>query len=334
MLCRRRTVSTASLLLDTHQPTASINLFYASFWSEEHGDRYVQTPVIPGHEFCGMIVETRREGFSIGENVIAEAVVACGDCLYCKKNLRWLCAPHDIFGFHTNAHGGLAEFMILPAKSIIYKFPTQLSVSQMVYTEPLSCAVHGVERAGIELGDTVVISGCGPIGLGMICAAKQRGPARIIALDIKEERLPLARECGADLVVNVDVDDAAKVIKQITGGYGCDVYLEAAGTPSSVTQGLRSVRKRGTFLEFGVFKSETTVDWSLISDELELDLKGAHCFGERGYEVAIDMLTKGLVPAEKIVSHSLELGDVVKGLGMVDSGNGSMKVTIDPSLGA
>lgn len=237
------------------------------FWGDDSGRKaFVQTPVIPGHEFCGVVVLGDRPGFEVGDSVTAEQVVACGQCLYCLKGMRWLCAPHDLFGFHTNVHGGLAEYMVIPAHAIVYKLPRSLQVSEQVYVEPLSCAVHGVERADVQLDDIVVVAGCGPIGLGMIAAAKRKAPARTVAVDRMESRLEIARECGADVLLRVGRDDVVSSVKEMTNGYGCDVYLEASGNPASVRQGLEVCRKAATFVEFSVFKHETTVDWTVIGD--------------------------------------------------------------------
>lgn len=292
----------------------------------------MQTPVTPGHEFCGEVVAGSRPGFSIGDNVTAEQVVACGQCLYCQRDMRWLCAPHDVFGFHTNVNGGLAEYMIFPARAIVYKLPNSLPPGHQVYIEPLSCAVHGVERADIQLNDVVVIAGCGPIGLGMVATAKRRGPSRIVAVDCLEDRLGIARECGADVTLQVGKDDIVKTVQEMTGGYGCDVYMEASGNPASVKQGLAACRKGATFVEFSVFKDETTVDWTIIGDTKELTIKGGHCSGRKGYEVAIDMLESGILPIDRIVSHSLSLTDIVDGINLVKDGSHSVKVTIDPTL--
>lgn len=106
----------------------------------------------------------RRHGVDVGDSVTAEQVVACGECLYCRKGLRWLCQPHDVFGFHRKVHGGICEYMVFPAKATVYKIPGCVPAAAGVYTEPLSCAVHGVERGNVQHGDCVVVSGCGPIG--------------------------------------------------------------------------------------------------------------------------------------------------------------------------
>lgn len=157
--------------------------------------------------------------------------------------------------------------MLLAGDGIVYKLPKGLPAQEAVYVEPLSCSAHGAEIADIQLGDTVVASGCGPIGLGFIAAAKMRSPQRVIALDTIDSRLELARKCGADVCINVEKEDAVARIKEMSDDrQGCDVYFEATGATSSVSQGLRACRKAATFVSFSVFTEPAVVDWTIIGD--------------------------------------------------------------------
>jgi erythritol/L-threitol dehydrogenase len=157
--------------------------------------------------------------------------------------------------------------MLLAAHGIIHKMPRGLPAQEAVYVEPLSCAAHGAEIAGIQLGDVVVASGCGPIGLGFIASAKMRSPQRVIALDTIDSRLELARKCGADVCINVTKENAVARIREVSDDrQGCDVYFEATGATASVSQGLLACRKAATFVSFSVFMQPTTVDWTIIGD--------------------------------------------------------------------
>jgi erythritol/L-threitol dehydrogenase len=168
--------------------------------------------------------------------------------------------------------------MVLAAHGIIHKLPKGLSAQHAVYVEPLSCSAHGAEIAGIMLGDTVVASGCGPIGLGFIAAAKMRSPQRLIALDVIDSRLELARKCGADVCINVAKEDAVARVREVSdAGQGADVYFEASGSTDSVTQGLRACRKAATFVSFSVFQQPATVDWTIIGDTKVLAAGAAPC---------------------------------------------------------
>ena len=111
---------------------------------------------------------------------------------------------HDVYGFRQRTPGAMAEYMRFPADAINYRVPDALSTRQAVYIEPLACAIHAVQRGEIELGDTVVVSGCGALGLGMVAAARLKSPGCLIALDLVPSRLEVAKACGADLVTEPD----------------------------------------------------------------------------------------------------------------------------------
>ena len=145
-----------------------------------------------------------------------------------------------------------------------------------VFVEPLACSIHAVQRGNIEFQDTVVIAGAGPLGLGMIAAARMKQPAQLIAVDLNDARLEMARRCGADIGLNPTKVDVVDEVRKLTGGYGCDVYIEATGHPQAVVDGLHMIRKLGTFVEFSVMREPVTVDWTIIGDSKELDIHGAH----------------------------------------------------------
>jgi threonine dehydrogenase-like Zn-dependent dehydrogenase len=138
------------------------------------------------------------------------------------------------------------------------------------------------------------------------------------------ERLELARGFGADITIDPGTQDALAIVREATGGYGCDVYLEATGSPSGVTQGLLLIRKLGRFVEFSVFGKETSVDWSIIGDRKELDIRGAH-LGPYCYPIAIDLLSRGLVTSRGIVTHAFAFADWDNAIKIANSLN-SIKV--------
>jgi threonine dehydrogenase-like Zn-dependent dehydrogenase len=175
----------------------------------------------------------------------------------------------------------------------------------------------------------VVIAGCGPLGLGMVAAAKMKGPEKIVAIDLNDDRLAVAKRCGADIGLNPRKVDVVKEVKDMTEGYGCDVYIEATGHPSAVEQGLNMIRKLGTFVEFSVMREPVTVDWTIIGDTKELNVHGSH-LGPYCYPVAMRMIQEGKLPMEEIVTHRLPLSDFQKGIDMVKSGLTSVKVTLEP----
>jgi threonine dehydrogenase-like Zn-dependent dehydrogenase len=202
-------------------------------------------------------------------------------------------------------------------------------LDQAILIEPYACSFHAVQRAQIQLGDIVVLSGAGTLGLGMVGAARQAGPGKLVVLDLFEERLQLAKKFGADIVMNPREVDVVAEVKKMTGGYGCDIYIEATGHPKSVEQGLSMIRKLGRFVEFSVFKDPVTVDWSIISDRKELDVLGSH-LGPYCYPLVIDGIGSGKLPTEGVVTHKLPLERYAEGFELVKKGSGSLKVVLIP----
>ena len=177
----------------------------AKFWGDENRPAWAETEVIPGHEFVGTVVQlddeaAERWGIAVGDRVVAEQIVPCWKCRYCLRGQYWMCAPHDMFGFKRRTPGAMAEYMVYPPDALVHKVSADLPPAHAAFAEPLSCALHAVERAGITFDDVVVVAGCGPIGLGMIAGAKAKNPALVVALDLAPEKLELAKECGADMV--------------------------------------------------------------------------------------------------------------------------------------
>jgi threonine dehydrogenase-like Zn-dependent dehydrogenase len=304
------------------------------FWGDENRAGYCQPPVIPGHEFVGEVVALgqgagEKYGLKLGDLAVSEQIVPCWNCRYCRRGQYWMCQVHDIYGFRQRTFGAMAEYMRFPADALNYKVPDSIPVEQAVYIEPLACAIHAVQRGNIEFQDVVVIAGAGPLGLGMIAAARLKNPRLLIALDLQDQRLEVAKACGADIGLNPGQVDVIDEVLKLSDGYGCDVYIEATGHPAAVEQGLRMIRKLGTFVEFSVMREPVTVDWTIIGDTKELNIHGSH-LGPSCYPVAIDMLQKGLLPMEYIVTHHMPLTSFQEGIELVASGDRSIKVTLQP----
>ena len=304
----------------------------AKYWGDESRPPWAETEVIPGHEFVGTVVELDEEaadrwGIEIGDRVVSEQIVPCWKCRYCLDGKYWMCQPHDIYGFKRRTPGAMAEYMLYSKDALVHKVPADLPPAHAAFAEPLAGALHAVERADIHFDDVVVVAGCGPIGLGMVAGAKAKNPKTVVALDMAQDKLELARECGADIIINIGTEDAVARVKEMTDGYGADVYLEGTGHPSAVAQGLNLLRKMGTYVEYSVFGSDVTVDWSIISDDKELDVRGAH-LGPHCWPAAIRMIESGRLPMDKICTHQLPLAEFQKGLDLVASGKESIKVSL------
>jgi threonine dehydrogenase-like Zn-dependent dehydrogenase len=296
---------------------------------------YVKPPVIPGHEFVGEVVElgpgaSERTGLKVGDKSVAEQIVPCWECRYCRTGKYWMCQVHDIFGFQGGIDdGGFAEYMKYPARAIVHKVPKGIPDERAAFIEPLSCAIHAVQRAKIELGEFVVIAGMGPLGLCMLQLAKLKNPAELVALDIKDNRLRLAQRLGATLTLNVAREDAVRRVLEMTQEYGCDVYIEASASTSGVTQGLQMIRKLGRFVEFSVHGQPTTADWSVIGDRKELDVLGSH-LGPYCYPLAIDYIERGIVDVDPIVTHAFPLHRFEEAFEVAHRAEDAIKVMLKP----
>jgi threonine dehydrogenase-like Zn-dependent dehydrogenase len=304
------------------------------FWGDEHRKAYVQAPVTAGHELIGTVWALgegagEKYGLKPGDRAISEQIVPCGACRYCLRGQYHLCAVHDIYGFHTYTQGGMADFMLFPARALNYKVPAELPIEKAALIEPLACSMHAVERARIEFGDVCVIAGAGTLGLGMVACARLKNPGALVVLDMNDRRLNVARSLGADVTLNPGKCDVLQTLLEMTDGYGCDVYIEATGRPDAVNQGLRAIRKGGNFVEFSVMKEPTATDWTIIGDTKELNIYGAH-LGPGCYPNVIDYLHRGLLNVGGIVTHQLPLEEYLAGIQMVHSGSESIKVLLRP----
>ena len=306
----------------------------AKFWGDENRPAWAQSGITPGHEFVGEVVAGSADALaahrvSIGDRIACEQIVPCGECRYCVRGQYWMCGPHAMFGFKDH-NGAMAEYAIVPSRALVHRVSKELAPQHAAYAEPLSCAMHAVERADVQFGDVVVIAGAGPIGLGAIAGVRQKNPLTVVAIDLSDDKLELARKCGADVTINIANENAVERIKDLTDGYGADVYIEATGHPSAVGQGLNLLRKLGTYVEYSVFGSEVTVDWSIISDDKELDVRGAH-LGPHCWPAAIKLLESGVLPMDEICTHQFALADFQQALDLVgDTAGASIKVSILP----
>ncbi len=304
------------------------------FWGDEHVEGYCQAPIIPGHEFVAEVVALgpgaeERHGLKVGDRAVSEQIVPCGECRYCRRGQYWMCIVHDIYGFRKATPGAMADYVKLPAKALNFRVPESVPTDHAAFVEPLACSIHAVQRGDIELDHTVVIAGAGPLGLGMVAAARLKNPRLLIALDLNDERLEVAKACGADLGLNPSKVDVVEEVRALTEGYGCDVYIEATGHPAAVEQGLHMICKLGTFVEFSLMREPVTTDWTIIGDGKELNIHGAH-LSAGCYPIAIDMLDKGLLPMDRIVTHKLPLSEFQRGIDLVAAGDRSIKVTLEP----
>ena len=297
------------------------------FWGDDRHPSWVKPPFIPGHEFLGRVAQVGENVtcFKPGDRLTADQIVPCGKCRFCRSGRYWMCQPHATFGFQKENNGGMAEYVRYPKTSVIHRVPENLPLERALLIEPYACSKHCVDRAQITNEDVVVISGAGTLGLGMVTYARMKNPAKLIVLDIQDERLEKAKEFGADIVWNPGKTDVVAGIMALTEGYGCDIYIEATGHPSSVTQGMDMIRKLGRFVEFSVFGAATTFDWSVIGDGKELDVLGSH-LSPYCFPFVIDHIADGSLKTDGMIRHLFALKDWEKAFDFATGKYGDFKV--------
>ena len=279
-------------------------------------------PIVPGHEFAGQVTAT-GEGVArirVGDRVAVEPNIACDNCRNCLNNRQNFCLNWEAIG--VTLQGGMAEYVVAPEKAV---FATgELSFEAAAFMEPLSCVVHGVERAGIELGDRVAILGAGPIGLLLLQVARLRGGVEITVLERQEARGALAEAYGAQRWVR-DVEALS------VGAY--DVVIDATGVPALMAQTVGLARKGGKVLLFGVPPSgaELAVDAFAVF-ERGLTLRSSFTSRRNSYQ-ALALLESGAVSVDKLVSHRLPLEAFEQGVSLIEKGGDEVtKIMMVPDM--
>ncbi len=226
----------------------------------------VNYPIVPGHELAGEVVETGSDvrHVAVGDLVAVNPNMSCGVCEACLRARPHLCRRMIAIG--VNLPGGFAQFVCVPARQALVMataaerrgeaglFPP-LSAMEAAMLEPTSCCVHGIDMAGIRPGDAVVIQGAGPIGLILLQLARAAGGAPVVVVEPSEQRRQMARELGADAVlspVEYPGDAIVQPVRELTGGEGADVVIEASGHPAAAAVSIALARRGGRVVFFGV----------------------------------------------------------------------------------
>jgi L-iditol 2-dehydrogenase len=296
------------------------------------GHPVIKPPTLFGHEYAGDIVEIGENvrGFEPGMRVVAHNSAPCGTCFWCKHGQANMC-EQPLYNF-----GAFAEYIVVPksiARLNTYEIPDHLSYAEAAIMEPLSTVVHGQSVVDIQPGETVAIIGAGgPIGLMHLQLALRRGASQIIAVDLKEPRLAVARQLGATTAINPEFDDPLNAILDLTEGRGVDVAIESAGSSATWLTAMRSARKGGRVLWFGGLPQGTEIDLDThIVHYHELSLFGTyHCTPQDVYH-AFQLIVSRVVNARPLISGEMPLECVEEALQKMIAGT-CVKMAILPDL--
>jgi len=285
-----------------------------------------QFPLIPGHEFCGTIVEIGKDvrDFKVGDRVAVDPNIACGECEFCRALepnhcLNWR-------GIGITQPGAFAEFVAAPTR-VTYKIPDALSDPQAAFIEPLACVVHAFNRLRVNPGDHALLFGAGPMGLLLTQALRHSGAAQVVVVDKQAERLKMALAMGATGSVVAGSGDADAI--RAHARHGFHIVVDATGVPAVIERALDYLRPRGQYLQFGVTPIGKTValepyrvfknDWTII---------GTFALAST-FQPAIAWLENGVVKVDALVSDTLPMTSFESGFQRFMAGK-TLKVHVRP----
>lgn len=276
-----------------------------------------QPPIIMGHEASGIVEQVGKKVtlFSPGDRVNFDSTVYCGKCEFCKSGRVNLCEERRVLGVSCNEyrkHGAFCEYIAVPER-IVYKIPDHITFEKAALAEPISVAFHAVRRLGIKDGDTVALFGTGTIALFAVQIIKALYPARLIVIGRSQSKLNLAKELGADHIVNSKEEDLREAVQRITGQKGAERALDAAGAAATFSSAVEVLQKGGTFITVANLEKTFPLDVAkLVTQELTI---GGSCAFSGEFSEAIAMLSEGKIRTDYVISRVLDLkdgGDFIK----------------------
>lgn len=287
----------------------------------------IKPPLVFGHEFCGEVVAL-GEGvgdLALGTRVSAEGHFVCGKCYFCRTGQGHICQDVHIIGVDTN--GCFAEYVRVP-RGNIWELDPEIPTEVAAIHDPFGNAVH-TALVDCLVGNTVLITGCGPIGIIAAAIAKKAGASKVFASDVNDYRLALATKMGADRVYKAGKDDLVAEVLAETQGLGVDVLLEMAGHPSAINDGLRALRKGGWVALLGLPDGPVEID---LADQVIF--KGAKLYGINGRRMydtwyMMQALLRGGLDLEPLITHRFKFEDFEEAFALAISGN-SGKIILYP----
>lgn len=251
-------ISDDQVLIKVHATAICGTDLHLYHWNEYAQKRMTDLPMVFGHETAGEIVEIGKNvtGYRLGDRISVETHVPCNHCWQCRNGNPHICENQHVFG--VTDPGAFAEYAPVH-KDCIVRLKDDISYEMGAMLEAMGAGVHGVEVAQVR-GKRVLVSGCGPIGLMTIGACKAHGASQVIACDLIEEKLEIAKAMGADITVNSREVDLPAFVRSQTDGVGADAVIDITGNPHAIRAGLKAVRKGGIFVSVGLPDGEVGIN--------------------------------------------------------------------------
>ncbi len=267
-------------------------------------------PLVMGHEAAGVVAEvgSRVDDLRAGDRITFDSMVYCGDCWYCRRGDSNLCDRRRVLGVSCGdyrRHGAFAEYLAVPRR-IAYRLPDSVSFEHAALVEPISVVFHAVGLTPVRLGDAAVVVGTGMIGLLAVQALRRAGCGKIIAVDLEDSKLDLARSLGADEALNPNsCDDVPAKVRSLTGGRGADVAVEAVGATAPVATAIACLRKGGALTLVGNLSPKIEFPLqSVVTREIKVT---GSCGSAGEYPACIDALERGAIEAAPLISAAAPL---------------------------
>ncbi|MCL4435369.1 MAG: zinc-dependent dehydrogenase [Thaumarchaeota archaeon] len=296
-----------------------------------HGQYTAARPVL-GHEAAGVISEVGADvdDFKVGDRVFPHHHTPCYSCHFCKHGSETMC---NSFRTSNLDPCGFAEYFRVPAFNIqqggVLKLPESVGFEAASLIEPVSCCIRGLNRCGVSKGDSVLVVGAGPMGLMHLQLLKQLG-AQVLISEVNPVRIAYAREMGAHQVYDAAKMDVPSTVRKDTEGRGVDVALVAAGSPKTIVQALKSVRKGGTVCLFGVPVVGSVLDYDFSNIfNAEVSIVSSYGSTERETNEALRMIEENLIDSASLITNRFRLEDFGKAVETAMKGN-SLKIVITP----
>ncbi len=288
----------------------------------------IKPPVTLGHEFVGEVIELGpgTSGVALGDRVSCESHIVCNTCIACRTGNGHVCENTRILGVDVN--GGFAEFVAVPAVNC-WRVPAGIPLEVAAVMEPCGNAVH-TAFAGNLSGASILVTGCGPIGLFAIGVAKAAGAAHVFASDVSPYRLELAREMKADAVIDVRTENLVDRVKALTNGRMLDGVLEMSGHPGAVRDALAALRMGGRMSMLGLPSEPFELDWNRLVIFKGITLHGI--IGRRMYDTWFQMdqlLGSGRLDLRPAITHVMSMERFDEAIGLLRDGKAG-KVVLAP----
>lgn len=289
-------------------------------------------PIVVGHEPSGDIVALGEgvKDFSLGDRVFIHHHAPCGECRHCHRGFPSMCAT---WRSSNLVPGGIAQYCLVPAINLQHdtlKLPPNLSYDDGALIEPIACVVRAFHRSGIKPGDRLAVIGLGFIGQVMVALARHYGASQVFASDLVPYRLEKGREMGADVVVDAASQNLAEVIREHTGGVGADVVMVGPSKPAVFQHAIDCAGPGSNVLLF--MGPEPGTRWEIDANHLffqEISLVSSYSCGPDETREAMDLLSRGILRKEQLITHRFPLEQTLEGCRMTAAARDSLKVVID-----